>query len=135
MSVVKTANPAEVFRKFVAAINRHDVDTLLQFMTEDHLFLDSLGNRVQGAAKMQSGWRAYFTICPDYRITPEKILADAGTGAATILATGKASGTIDQVAWQTPAAWQAIIRDGKVAEWRVFADNKPVYEILARRPH
>jgi len=26
-----------------------------------------------------------------------------------------------------------VIRDGKVMEWRVFADNKPVYEILARR--
>jgi hypothetical protein len=24
-------------------------------------------------------------------------------------------------------------RDGMVLEWRVFADNKPVYEILAKR--
>ena len=31
------------------------------------------------------------------------------------------------------AAWKAVMRDGKVMEWRVFADNKPVYEILARR--
>ena len=30
-------------------------------------------------------------------------------------------------------AWKAVIRDGTVLEWRVFADNKPVYEILARR--
>ncbi len=37
------------------------------------------------------------------------------------------------VSWRTPAAWKAVIRDGKVMEWRVFADNKPVYEILARR--
>ena len=28
---------------------------------------------------------------------------------------------------------QAVIRDGRVAEFRVFADNKPVYEILTRR--
>jgi ketosteroid isomerase-like protein len=27
---------------------------------------------------------------------------------------------------------KAVIREGKVAEWQVFADNKPVYEILAR---
>jgi hypothetical protein len=44
-----------------------------------------------------------------------------------------AGGTIDGVAWRTPAAWKAVIRDGTVLEWRVFADNKPVYEILARR--
>jgi hypothetical protein len=37
------------------------------------------------------------------------------------------------IAWRIPAAWKGSVRDGKVAEWRVFADNKPVYDILARR--
>jgi hypothetical protein len=32
-----------------------------------------------------------------------------------------------------PAAWKAVILGDRVAEWRVFADNKPVYEILAAR--
>jgi ketosteroid isomerase-like protein len=50
-----------------------------------------------------------------------------------VLAAGEAGGTIDGVAWRTPAAWKAVIREGKVAEFRVFADNKPVYEILAKR--
>ena len=45
----------------------------------------------------------------------------------------EAGGTIDGVAWRTPAAWKVVIRGGKVAEFRVFADNKPVYEILAKR--
>ena len=49
------------------------------------------------------------------------------------LAVGEAGGTIDGVPWHTPAAWKAVIRDAMVLEWRVFADNKPVYEILARR--
>jgi hypothetical protein len=26
-----------------------------------------------------------------------------------------------------------VIREDRVTEWSVFADNKPVYEILARR--
>ena len=51
----------------------------------------------------------------------------------TVLAAGEAGGTI-QVAWRTPAAWKAVIRGGLIAEWQVFADNKPVYEILARLP-
>jgi len=49
------------------------------------------------------------------------------------LAVGEAGGTIDRISWRTPAAWKAVVRDGKVVEWRVFADNKPVYEILGRR--
>jgi ketosteroid isomerase-like protein len=51
-----------------------------------------------------------------------------------VLASGEAGGTIDGIPWRTPAAWKAVVRDGKVTEWRVFADNKPVYEILAKRP-
>jgi len=28
--------------------------------------------------------------------------------------------------WKTPAAFRASIADGKVAEWRVYADNEPM---------
>jgi hypothetical protein len=57
------------------------------------------------------------------------LMADGGV----VLAVGEAGGTIDNVPWRTPAAWKAVIRDGAVLEWQVFANNKPVYEILARR--
>jgi ketosteroid isomerase-like protein len=117
-----------ILESFVAAINRRDPDALFSLMTADHLFIDSLGNRVLGAETMRGGWRGYFAMCPDYKITPVEVLA----GLGVVLATGTASGTIANTAWVTPAAWQATIRDGKIAEWRVFADNRPVYEILAR---
>jgi len=78
---------------------------------------------------MQIGWRAYFTMCPDYWVRIDKSFSEGDT----VLAVGEAGGTIDGVQWRTPAAWEAIIRDGFVSEWHVFADNKPVYEILARR--
>jgi ketosteroid isomerase-like protein len=121
--------PGETFRQFVAAINRHEVEALTALMTPDHLFLDSLGNRMQGAASMRRGWTAYFAMCPDYRIqVSNQLSADD-----IVLATGEAGGTIDDIAWRTPAAWRATIHEGRVAEWQVFADNKPVYEILACR--
>ena len=122
-------NLDKTFKEFVAAINSHDVESLTSLMTEDHLFVDSLGNRVQGAGTMRIGWRGYFAMCPDYRVEVSDILI----GQDTIMATGNASGTIDGAAWQTPAAWRATIQEDRVSEWRVFADNKPVYEILARR--
>ena len=53
--------------------------------------------------------------------------------SAVVLAAGEAGGTIKGTEWHTPAAWKVVVRDGRVAEWRVFADNKPVYEILASR--
>jgi ketosteroid isomerase-like protein len=119
----------KVFHQFVAAINHHDIGILTALMSSDHLFIDSIGNRVQGKAAMETGWRGYFAMCPDYWIEVENVLAKGETA----LATGKAGGTIDGIPWNTPAAWKAIVRNGKVIEWRVFADNKPVYEILARQ--
>jgi ketosteroid isomerase-like protein len=124
-----TINSVEIFQQFVAAVNGHDIQTLTGLMTADHVFVDSIGNRVQGATSMEAGWRGYFVLCPDYRIRTDDVIANGGV----VLAAGEAGGSIDCVAWRTPAAWKAVIRDGKVAEWRVFADNKPVYEILASR--
>jgi len=120
---------AQTFYQFVAAINDRNFESLESLMAPDHLFVDSLGNRVQGAARMLAGWRGYFAICPDYRIRIDRSIVEGDT----VLAVGEAGGTIDKTTWRTPAAWQVVIRDGKVAEWKVFADNKPVYEILARR--
>jgi len=122
-------NPKEVFTLFVVAINRHDAPALAAFMAPDHVFVDSLGHRVEGASPMEAGWRGYFAMCPDYWIRTEHIIAE-GT---VVLAAGESGGTINDIAWRTPAAWKAVIRESKVEEWRVFADNKPVYEILAKR--
>lgn len=120
--------PVETFQGFVAAINSHDVEALFELLSPEHVFVDSLGNRVQGASAMKVGWRGYFAMCPDYWIQVDDAIGEGGG----VLAAGAAGGTINGVAWRTPAAWKAVIRDGLIQEWRVFADNKPVYEILAR---
>jgi ketosteroid isomerase-like protein len=117
------------FEQFVTAINRHDTEAIAALMTSDHVFVDSVGNRVESAKSMEIGWRGYFALCPDYWIRTDVVIEDSGT----VLAVGEAGGTIDGMTWRTPAAWKAVIRDGGVLEWRVFADNKPVYEILAKR--
>lgn len=119
----------EALRQFVAAINRHDIGAITALMTTDHMFVDSVGNRVQGASSMQVGWRSYFAMCSDYWIRTDHVMTEGDV----VLAVGEAGGTIDGVSWRTPAAWKGLVREGKLAEWRVFADNKPVYEILSRR--
>lgn len=119
----------DVFQQFVAAINSRNMSGIAALMTADHLFVDALGNRIEGAAKMEGGWRGYFSMCPDYVIRVDHALADGDL----VLAAGAAGGTIDGQRWTIPAAWKVVIRGRQVAEWRVFADSKPVYEILARR--
>jgi ketosteroid isomerase-like protein len=120
---------AETLNRWLVAINSHDAGALVALMAPDHVFVDSLGNRVDGARSMEAGWRAYFDLCPDYWIRADHVISEG----ETMLLAGETGGTIDGSCWRIPAAWRAVIRDRRIAEWQVFADNKPVYEILARR--
>jgi uncharacterized protein (TIGR02246 family) len=117
------------------AINRHDADALAALMTDDHVFIDSLGNKVQSREKMKAGWQGYFAFCPDYWVTHEAIFGDGNSSAVFGAAGGiiAANGKLPpENKWRTPAAWLAVVENGLVKEWRVYADNKPVYDIMAK---
>jgi ketosteroid isomerase-like protein len=119
----------ETVLEFLNRINRRDVDKLAELMTEDHVFIDSLGNQVRGREKMRGGWRGYFSMCADYWVSHEEVFRNANKVAVF----GTAGGTIQGTQWRTPAAWLGVLQKGLVKEWRVYADNKPVYDILAAK--
>jgi ketosteroid isomerase-like protein len=127
--------PVETVREFMARINQGDADKLAELMTEDHAFVDSLGQAVQGRETMRAGWRGYYAMCPDYSVSCDKILSDGnvvaafGTAGGTIAVNGELS---PENGWRIPAAWMAIVENGLVKEWRVYCDNQPVREILSR---
>ena len=119
--------------QFIECINRQDVEGLCRLMTPDHLFVDSLGVEVCGRELMREGWRAYFAMVLDYHITVSKHLQAADVTAMF----GQARGTyspdgqvLPRNRWETPAAWLTVVRDGLVAEWRVFADNEPIRRLM-----
>ena len=122
-------NPIQTVLEFMDRINQRNVDKLVELMTEDHVFVDSLGNQIRGREKMRAGWRGYYGMCPDYWVSHEEIFEKGNTVAIV----GVAGGTIRESKWRTPAAWLAVVDNGLVKEWRVYADNKPVYDILARQ--
>jgi len=123
-------SPDAVARAFAEAINRQSPDDLAALMTEDHLFIDSLGNRVRGREAMRAGWRGYFSLVPDYTVTVEETYS-AGD---VVVMLGTAQGTTLGGQWQTPAAWRAEIRGSQIAAWRVYADNEPIRKLLANQP-
>jgi len=127
--------PVETTLAFLNAINQDDADKVAGLMTQDHVFIDALGNSIRGREKMRAGWRAYFAMCPDYKVSHQDIFPNGSTVAAF----GSAGGTISangqlvpENKWQTPAAWRVVVQDGLVKEFRVYADSKPVYDILAK---
>lgn len=117
----------DVALDFMLAINAHDLRRLNELMTDDHQFIDSLGQSISGRDAVLAGWRGYLGMCPDYWVAQEETLCDGDRAAIFGFAGGRIAGT----AWRIPAAWRVRIVDGRVALWQVYADNKPVYEILA----
>ena len=120
--------PTDIAYAFVDAINHQSVDQIAEFMTEDHVFTDSLGTAVRGRDKMRAGWASYFRMVPDYTIAVEETFSDG----ANVILLGLARGTYAGEAWSTPAAWRAKVRDDRVAEWRVYADNEPLRQLMRK---
>lgn len=121
--------------KFEHLINSRNVDALIALLTKDSVFIDSLGNRVQGAAKLQGAWTGYFRIVPDYCISHSEVFSNGDTVAVF----GTAQGTFTKGGepkkedfWTTPAAWRAVVKDGKIAVWQVFADNEPLRAVMRK---
>jgi limonene-1,2-epoxide hydrolase len=115
----------KVVEAFIAAINRRSPSEISSLMTEDHTFIDSGGATQAGRENMTAGWEQYFRMFPDYKIQVESIL-----GEQTLVAVfGSASGTyngkrglVPENRIEMPAAWKAIVENGKIKHWQVYTD-------------
>ncbi len=124
-----------VAEAFIRAINRQDVDALAELMTEQHRFIDSMGKVYEGREAMRQGWAKYFQMVPDYTVAVDETLCDG----PVVVMLGVAEGTYTphgqlkpENHWTTPTAFRAFIEDGKVAEWRVYCDNEPIRQRMAK---
>jgi len=128
-------DPIEVVQKFEEAINARNTEAICALMTADGEFIDSLGNRIQGQAKLRAAWDGYFKMVPDYSISHSEIF----TNGNTVAVFGSAQGTFSkdgeikkENSWRMPAAWRAVVKEGKIAVWQVYADNEPIRAIMRK---
>ena len=130
-----TGHTAEtVAQAFIRAINRQDVDRLAELMAPAHRFIDALGNLVEDRDRIRESWAAYFRMVPDYSVAIEEYYPSD----PVVILLGMAGGTYSRDGalhpenrWQTPIAIRALVEDGLVAEWRVYADNEPMRKLMA----
>ncbi len=45
---------------------------------------------------------------------------------------GGSEATRNENSWTMPAAWRAVVKDGKIALWQIFADNEPIRAIMRK---
>jgi uncharacterized protein (TIGR02246 family) len=130
-----SANEVNVVKAFIAAINRRNPAEIAALMTEDHIFVDSGGSIQSGRENMTAGWKEYFRMFPDYQIHVERMLADkdlvAVFGSASGTYNGK-RGLVPENRIEMPAAWKALVENGKVKRWQVYADWTEGTKIIER---
>jgi predicted enzyme related to lactoylglutathione lyase len=122
-----------VFENFVLAINSHDANVISNYLSDDHIFIDAAGKKISGKDEVKKGWETYLKMFPDYQI----IINSFNDKATVWLAEGTAEGTYRGIStvsgdnhFKIPAAWKAVIENGKVKSWQVFADTKIVNDII-----
>jgi ketosteroid isomerase-like protein len=136
---IPTNDPIKIAMAFIDCINAADVAGLFELMTEGHIFQDALGERFIGREKMRQGWQYYFSLVQNYKILAQDYLANEsrvaifGTASGTYAGPGADRVTHAERFWQVPAAWNAVIRGGLVAEWCVYADNQPLRKLMGER--
>lgn len=120
---------------FIDAINNANIDKIYSLMAQDHLFIDSQDNKVEGKEKIKQAWIGYFELFPDYKIEVNEIFEKD----SIICMLGYASGTYKNIRnknnsnhWRIPAAWKADVENNQIKSWQVYADNIIVMEIIKR---
>lgn len=121
--------------RFVKAINDHDVNEIINLISDDHIFIDALDNKSVGKKVMKEGWKGYYELFPDYQIE----ISDITENVSTIGLFGYASATYKNLKnklnsnfWRIPAAWKAIVENNKVKQWQVYCDYSILFKIIEK---
>jgi limonene-1,2-epoxide hydrolase len=128
------ANKAIAIR-FVKAINDHDVDEIINLMSEDHIFIDAIDNKSVGKKGMKEGWKGYYELFPDYQIEISDITENASTIGlfGYVIATYKnLTNKLNSNFWRIPASWKAIVENNKIKHWQVYCDYSSLFKIIEK---
>jgi steroid delta-isomerase-like uncharacterized protein len=117
----------KVLEAFAEAWNRHDVDALMSFMTDDCVFEasagpDVSGTRYVGPEAVRAGFAEVFATFPDAQWSNARHLIAGDRGVSEWTFTGtRADGTRVEV----HGCDLFVFRDGKIALKNSYRKNRP----------
>lgn len=117
----------ETLAAFSDAWNRHDIDSLMSFMTDDCAFLtaarpDACGTRHEGAAAVRRAFPAAWATVPDAQWRNGKHFVHGDRGISEWTFTGTAA---DGTRIEVDGVDLFTFRDGKIASKNVFRKTRP----------
>jgi hypothetical protein len=127
--------PTETALAFVDAINKKDIKSLADLMTDHHKFIDGDGTEHAGKDRMKLGWEDHFKLIPNLTLSVMMKFEER----ETVILVGQSKGTFiekgilkKENSWQVPSAWRVLVKSGKVSEWQLYANQCALHEIYDR---
>lgn len=117
----------EFLRAFADAWNRHDVDDLMSFMTEDCVFESSAGDEVcgtryEGTDAVRAGYAKAWQIFPDARWADDHHFVNGNRGVSEWVFSGTQA---DGKRVEVVGCDLFTFRDGKIAVKNSLRKNRP----------
>ena len=117
--------------QFNDCINSQNLISLVDLMTDNHLFIDSANNSIVGKLNNKESWKKFFDLFPDY----QNIFEVVNSKNSTVIMQGYSVCSDDRLN-NFRAIWVAQITDNKVKEWRVYLDTEEnrckLFDLLAK---
>ncbi len=121
----------EILQAFADAWNRHDVDALMSFMTQDCVFESSAGDEVcgtrfAGREAVRKGYARAWEVLPDAQWEGARhfICGDRGVSEWTFTATQK-----DGMRIEVNGCDVFTFREGKIAVKNSYRKNRPPFRV------
>lgn len=121
--------------RFVKAVNDHDVNEIVNLMSDDHIFIDGTNHATFGKKVMKEGWIGYYELFPDYKIEITDITENESMIGlfGYVNATYKnLTNTLNSNVWRITASWKAIVENNKVKHWQVYCDYSDLFKIIEK---
>lgn len=123
---MKTTDPKNIALQFNNCITNADINGLADLMAEDHVFIDTANNRIEGKTNnLTKAWEPFFAIYPGYRNIFEKIIVRG----SKVFMLGY-SVCPEEILNNVYCIWVAEVVDSKVSLWHIYADTEENRENL-----
>ena len=119
----------EFLQAFADAWNRHDVDDLMSFMTDDCVFEASAGDQIcgiryEGAAEVRAGFAKAWELLPDAKWNEARHFVSGDRGVSEWIFSGTQA---DGRRIEVNGCDIFTFRDGKIAVKNSYRKNRPPF--------
>jgi len=119
----------EMLQAFAEAWNRHDVDALMSFMSEDCIFEssagdDTCGTRYEGSEAVSKGYTKAWRDFPDAQWNDPSHFVSGNRGVSEWVFTGT---NVDGKRVEVAGCDLFLFRDGKIVIKNSYRKNRPLF--------